>query len=67
MARVPYADENASSEVKQLAEKIRAERGGRLLNLYQMLLNSPDIAAGWLSLLTAVRQKSTLRGDDRRL
>ena len=55
MARVPYADENSSPEIKALSERIRAERGGRLLNLYKMLLNSPSVAAGWLSLLTAIR------------
>lgn len=66
MARVPYADEN-SPEIKALAERIRAERGGRVLNLYKMLLNSPPVAEGWLSFLTAIRQKTMLRGDFREL
>lgn len=67
MARVPYADEAANPEIKALAERIRAERQGRLLNLYKMLLNSPPLAEGWLALLTAIRQKCKLRGDYREL
>ncbi|MBM3357468.1 MAG: carboxymuconolactone decarboxylase family protein [Betaproteobacteria bacterium] len=67
MARLPYADEDSSPEVKALSERIRAERGGRLLNLYKMLLNSPPVAEGWLALLTAIRQKSRLPGDIREL
>lgn len=67
MARVPYADESSSAEVRQLAETIRAERGGRMLNLYRMLLNSPPVAAGWLKLFTAIRQQTLLPGDCREL
>ena len=57
MARVPYADDSAHPE---LAGRIREQRGGTLLNLYRMLLNSPPVAEGWLSLLTAVRQQCAL-------
>jgi AhpD family alkylhydroperoxidase len=57
MARVPYADDSAHPE---LAGRIRDQRGGTLLNLYRMLLNSPPVAEGWLSLLTAVRQQCAL-------
>lgn len=57
MARVPYADDSAHPE---LAARIREQRGGTLLNLYRMLLNSPPVAEGWLSLLTAVRQQCAL-------
>lgn len=67
MARVPYADETSSPEVAQLAARIRAERGGQMLNLYRMLLNSPPVAEGWLALLTAIRQKAKLRGEYREL
>lgn len=67
MARVPYADENSSPEIKALAGKIRSERGGRMLNLYKMLLNSPPVAAGWLHLFTAIRQNSTISGECREL
>jgi len=60
MARIPYADENRNDEVKALAARIRKERG-KLANLYRMLLNSPPIASGWLTFLTAVRQQCKLR------
>jgi len=67
MARVAYADENSSPEIRTLAEKVRSERGGRMLNLYSMLLNSPSVAAGWLSLFTAIRQQCELPGEYREL
>jgi AhpD family alkylhydroperoxidase len=66
MARIPYADENRNEEVKALAARIRKERG-KLANLYLMLLNSPPIANGWLTFLTAVRQQCKLPGRYREL
>jgi alkylhydroperoxidase family enzyme len=66
MARIPYADENRNDEVKALAARIRKERG-KLANLYLMLLNSPPIANGWLTFLTAVRQQCKLPGRYREL
>jgi alkylhydroperoxidase family enzyme len=66
MARIPYADET-NPEIAALADQIRKERGGRVLNLYRMLLNSPPIASGWLNLLTAIRQKAILSGKFREL
>lgn len=67
MARVAYGEEGSSPEVRALAERIRRERGGRMLNLYSMLLNAPPLAEGWLALFTAIRQQCTLRGDYREL
>lgn len=67
MARMAYADETGSAEIKAFADRIRAERGGRLPNLYRMLLNSPPVAAGWLHLFTALRQQSRLAGRHREL
>ena len=37
------------------------------LNLYRMLLHSPPVAAGWLNLLTAIRQQCTLDARYREL
>jgi alkylhydroperoxidase family enzyme len=54
MARVPYA---AEADQPELAKRIREQRGGKLLNLYRMLMNSPPLAEGWLALLTAIRQQ----------
>ena len=60
MARVPLISEGDKPELSALIERIKHERGGRLLNLYRTLLNSPPVAEGWLSLFTAIRQKGTL-------
>jgi AhpD family alkylhydroperoxidase len=66
MARIPYADP-ASPDIAALAERITRERGGRMLNLYRMLLNSPPVAEGWLTLFTAIRQKAKLADRYREL
>ena len=67
MARVPYLDEAARPDLKPLIDRIKAERGGRLFNLYKILLHSPTVAEGWLHLFTAIRQRSTLPGRYREL
>ena len=67
MARIAYVDETTHPEAAPLAERIRTERGGKLLNLYRMLLNSPPVAEGWLKLLTAIRQQCNLSGRYREL
>lgn len=50
-----------------VADRIRARRGGQLTPLDGMLLHSPPIADGWNSLLGAVRERSTLPADIREL
>lgn len=67
MARIGYVDETNNPEAAPLAARIRNERGGKLLNLYKMLLNSPPVAEGWLTFLTAIRQKCNLPGRYREL
>ena len=67
MARLPYVTSSADPQVLSLIDRIRRERGGRLINLYKVLLNSPAVAEGWLDLLTAVRQKSSLPARYREL
>ena len=67
MARVSLVGEGERPELAGLIETIKAERGGRLLDLYRVLLNSPPIAEGWLKLFTAIRQKSKLAGRLREL
>ena len=66
MARIPYAD-TERPDIAPLAARIKAERGGKLLNLYRMLLHSPPVAEGWLAFLTAIRQKSGLAARVREL
>jgi alkylhydroperoxidase family enzyme len=66
MARLPYPDVDRP-EIAPLVERIKRERGGRMLNLYRMLLHSPPMAEGWLTFFTAVRQKAVLSGRHREL
>ena len=56
MARVANLDDTQDPRLKPLADSIRSQRGGRLLNLYKVLLHSPELAQGWLGLFTAIRQ-----------
>ncbi len=61
MARVDYAPtSDGDAAYQQLVQQIKDERGGRVLNLYRMLLNSPPVAAGWLHMGTAIRFHSKL-------
>ena len=66
MARIAYPDP-ATYEHQPLAERIARERGGKILNLYRMLLHSPPLAEGWLAFLTAVRRSASLPGRYREL
>jgi alkylhydroperoxidase family enzyme len=66
MARIPYPDASRY-ERELLVERIKRERGGKLLNLYKMLLHSPPLAEGWLAFFTAVRQSTELPGRYREL
>jgi alkylhydroperoxidase family enzyme len=66
MARISYPDPSLY-EREPLADHIKRERGGKLLNLYKMLLHSPPVAEGWLAFFTALRQRAELRGRHREL
>ena len=68
MARLPYPNtDNLDADGQGLVERIKKERGGRLLNLYRMLLNSPAMCSGWLNMLTNVRFNASLDGESREL
>jgi alkylhydroperoxidase family enzyme len=68
MARLDYVDPAAGGpELRAVADQIKQERGGRLLNLFRTLLHSPPVAAGWLRLGTAVRFETKLDGRIREL
>jgi alkylhydroperoxidase family enzyme len=54
--------EEADVEHAELIERIRGARRGKLLNLYKVLLNAPDLAATWFEHLNAVRWKTELTG-----
>lgn len=59
MPRIPYqADDELGPE--EIVARIRARRGGRLLNLDRVLLHSPAYARGWNGFLGAVRNELSL-------
>jgi alkylhydroperoxidase family enzyme len=66
MARIPYPDASRY-ECEPLVERIKRERGGKLLNPYKMLLHSLPVAEGWLAFFTAIRQGADLPGRYREL
>jgi AhpD family alkylhydroperoxidase len=66
VARIRYPDPS-EFEREPLAERIKRERGGKVLNLYRMLFHSPPVAEGWLAFFTSIRQKAALTGRYREL
>lgn len=64
--RIP-ARPDAALTATDVAETIRKRRGGQLLNLDRMLLNSPAYAVGWNSFLAAVRTGLSLDAKLREL
>jgi 4-carboxymuconolactone decarboxylase len=62
MARLPDVDPTG-----EVAERVRARRGGALTDLDRMLLHSEPLADGWNTLLGAVRSRFELPPDLREL
>ncbi len=54
-------------EVAALAQRIRARARHDAITCIRMLLQSPPVAEGWLTFLTAIRQKCELPGRYREL
>ena len=67
MSRLSLIDEAQHPELAPLITKIKAERGGRFLNLYRTLAHSPGVCEGWLHLFTELRQKAKLDDLSREL
>ena len=67
MARVSLIEERDHPELEKLTEKIRGGRGGRMLNIYRMLLHSPALAEKWLDQVSAVRWQTDLDGKLREI
>lgn len=67
MARIPLLDEQDHPELSDVIARIRGARGGRLLNIYRMVLHSPPIAGAWLDFNSAVRFETDLDGQTREL
>ena len=66
MPRIPYLPQDLT-EPRELVSAIRTRRGGTLLELDRMLLNSPPFAKGWNAHLLEVRTGLTLSAKLREL
>ncbi len=66
MARIPLIDDNDST-LAALIAKLKGARGGRLLNLYRVLLHSPSFAEAWQAFNNAIRFGSALDDQAREL
>jgi 4-carboxymuconolactone decarboxylase len=67
MARVKLIDEMAHPELGELISKIKGARGGRLINIYRLMLHSPALAKAWFDLNQAVRYGTEIDGQCREL
>ena len=67
MQRISLINESEHPELAPLIQQIKDERGGKFLNLYRVLANSPGVCAGWLHLFTELRNKAKLSGRIREL
>lgn len=62
MARISLIEEKDHPELSELIQRIVAGRRGGLLNVYKLLLHSPQLAATWLEHVNAVRWKTQIDG-----
>lgn len=67
MSRISLIEEKDHPELRELIARIRGDRGGRLLNIYEALLHSPAVAMAFLEQVTAVRWKTELDGQTREI
>jgi len=67
MARVPLVEERDHPELVESIAKIKGARGGRLINIYRLMLHSPALANAWFDLNQAVRYGTEIDGQSREL
>src|SRR5213596_1423345 len=67
MARVPLVEEKEHPKLSELIAKIKGARGGRLINIYRLMLHSPALASAWFDLNQAVRYGIEIDGQCREL
>jgi alkylhydroperoxidase family enzyme len=67
MARVPLIEEKEHPELADPIAKIKGARGGRLINIYRLMLHSPALANAWFDLNQAVRYGTEIDGRSREL
>lgn len=59
MARIPYPD-FTHPDIKPLADRVKRERGGKIGNIFKLLMHSPPALNGFLDFFTAVREEFSL-------
>jgi 4-carboxymuconolactone decarboxylase len=67
MARVPLIKETDHPNLEASVAKIKGARGGRLINIYRLMLHSPALADAWFELNQAVRYGTEIDGQCREL
>src|SRR5690348_6833748 len=67
MARVPLIEESQHPELAESIANIKGARGGRLINIYRLMLHSPKLAEAWFELNQAVRYGTEIDGQSREL
>jgi alkylhydroperoxidase family enzyme len=67
MARVPLIEEIQHPELAEAITRIKGARGGRLINIYRLMLHSPALANAWFELNQAVRYGTEIDGQSREL
>ena len=67
MARIPLIDESEHPELAEAIAKIKGARGGRLINIYRLMLHSPALANAWFDLNQAVRYGTEIDGQSREI
>lgn len=67
MARVPLIEEENATEHSELIRRIKGARGGRLINIYRLMLHSPALANAWFELNQAVRYGTGIDGQSREI
>jgi 4-carboxymuconolactone decarboxylase len=67
MARVPLLKETEHPELADSIAKIKGARGGRLINIYRLMLHSPALANAWFDLNQAVRYGTEIDGQSREI
>lgn len=67
MARVALLEEKDHPELADVIAKIRGARGGRLINIYRLMLHSPALADAWFELNQTVRYGTEIDGQCREL
>jgi 4-carboxymuconolactone decarboxylase len=67
MARVPLIVEKEHPELAETIAKLKGARGGRLINVYRLMLHSPALANAWFELNQAVRYGTEIDGQCREI